>query len=132
MPQYSTTSSPTFIQQGLVDSLEDPQTEREVQDMLDTFARRRRIIVDGLRGIPGLRSTEPKGAFYVLVDVSGTGLTGMGSAMKLLEERGVAAVPAIAFGDSCGNYIRMSYASSDENIQKRIEIMGDFVNSLGR
>ncbi len=129
--QYSTTSSPTFIQQGLIDSLEDPQTEREVQNMLDIFARRRKIIVAGLKGIPGLTFVEPKGAFYVLADVSGTGLSGMDFAMNLLEEFGVATVPAVAFGDSCVNHIRISYASSDENIIKGVEIMGAFVKSLG-
>lgn len=129
--QYSTTCSPTFIQKGLVDSLEDPQTEKEVQDMLDAFAKRRKAMVSGLEKINGLKVIQPKGAFYVMVDVSATGLSGMDFAMKLLEEYNVATVPAIGLGDACGDYIRISYAASDENIVKGLENMAACVKSLG-
>ena len=129
--QYSTTNSPTFIQVGLVHALQDPQTEKEVQIMLDAFAKRRKNILAGLKKIHGLKVIEPKGAFYVLVDVSGTGLKGKDFAMRLLEEYNVATVPAIGLGDACGDFIRISYAASDENIVRGLENIEAFVKSLG-
>ncbi len=128
--QYSTTCSPTFIQKGLVDSLEDPQTEKEVQDMLAAFAQRRQTILAGLEQIPGLTPITPRGAFYVTVDVSATGLNGMDFANKLLEEKFVATVPAIAFDGDTANLIRISYAASDEDIQEGLKRLNAFVKGL--
>ena len=99
--------------------------------MLDAFAKRRKAMVSGLEKINGLKVIQPKGAFYVMVDVSATGLSGMDFAMKLLEEYNVATVPAIGLGDACGDYIRISYAASDENIVKGLENMAACVKSLG-
>ena len=99
--------------------------------MLDAFTKRRQNILAGLKKINGLKVIEPKGAFYVLVDVSGTGLTGKDFAMRLLEEFNVATVPAIGLGDACGDFIRISYAASDENIAKGLENIAAFVKSLG-
>ena len=128
--QYSTTCSPTFIQKGLVDSLEDPQTEKEVQDMLAAFAQRRQTILAGLEQIPGLTPITPRGAFYVTVDVSATGMNGMDFANKLLEEKFVATVPAIAFDGDTANLIRISYAASDEDIQEGLKRLNAFVKGL--
>ncbi len=128
--QYSTTCSPTFIQKGLVDSLEDPQTEKEVQDMLAAFAQRRKAILAGLEKIPGLTPITPRGAFYVTVDVSATGMNGMDFATRLLEEKYVATVPAAAFDGDTANLIRISYAASDEDIQEGLKRLEDFVKGL--
>lgn len=128
--QYSTTCSPTFIQKGLVDSLEDPQTEKEVQDMLAAFAQRRKAILSGLEKIPSLTPITPRGAFYVTVDVSATGMNGMDFATKLLEEKYVATVPAAAFDGDTANLIRISYAASDEDIQEGLKRLEDFVRGL--
>ncbi|MGE4277559.1 MAG: pyridoxal phosphate-dependent aminotransferase [Lawsonibacter sp.] len=128
--QYSTTCSPTFIQQGLVESLELPETEAAVQNMLAAFAARREIMLKGLQAIPDLTPVLPYGAFYVMVDVSATGLDGMAFATHLLEEYGVATVPAIGLGDSCKDYIRISYAASDEDIKEGLRLMDAFIKSL--
>lgn len=128
--QYSTTCSPTFIQKGLVDSLELPETEKAVEEMLVAFARRREMILRGLQAIDGISPVIPKGAFYVMADVSATGLSGADFAMKLLEESNVATVPAIGLGDSCGDYIRISYAASDQDITEGLHRLELFFESL--
>jgi aspartate/methionine/tyrosine aminotransferase len=128
--QYSTTCSPTFIQKGLADALGDDQTEQEVQEMLAAFARRRKAVLEGIGQIPGLVPITPKGAFYVMVDVSDTGLSGMDFAKRLLEEHFVATVPAMGFGGDCADLIRISYAASDEDIQEGLARMKQFVQGL--
>ncbi len=125
--QYSTTCSPTFIQKALADSLELPETEQAVRDMAAAFARRRETVLAGLKAIEGLKTGCPRGAFYVLADVSATGLTGTEFALKLLEEYGVATVPAVGMGDSCGSFVRISYAAADEDIREGLTLIDQCV-----
>lgn len=130
MHQYSTTCSPTFIQQGLADSLDKEETTADVELMVRAFAKRREMILNGLASVSSLRCVIPKGAFYVMVDVSATGLDGMSFARKLLEEYFVATVPAIGLGASCGDYIRISYATSEENISEGLHRIEQFISSI--
>lgn len=130
MHQYSTTCSPTFIQKGLVDSLESPETLRDVQAMKSAFEKRRQRMLEGLNAIKGLSCVVPDGAFYIMVDVSATALSGMEFADRLLEEQYVATVPAIGLGDTCGDFIRISYAASDDEITEGLERIRTFVSSL--
>ncbi len=130
MHQYSTTCSPTFIQQGLADSLELIETADAVDSMIRAFAKRRKAILEGLSAIPKLSCVVPKGAFYVMVNVSATGLDGMAFAKRLLEEHFVATVPAIGLGDACGDFIRISYAASDEDIAEGLRRILQFTSSL--
>ncbi|MFV0413686.1 MAG: pyridoxal phosphate-dependent aminotransferase [Oscillospiraceae bacterium] len=126
MHQYSTTCSPTFIQKGLADSLELPETERQVQHMLQSFAKRRLQLLNGLEKIEKLRFVRPYGAFYTMVDVSATGLSGMAFAEKLLEEKKVATVPAVGLGAHCQNFIRISYAASEADIDEGLLRIASF------
>lgn len=131
MHQYSTTCSPTFIQTGLAASLDDPETEREVQQMLEAFSRRRCAMLGGLDALPPLRYVKPYGAFYVMVDVSETGMNGTEFCKKLLETAFVATVPAIGLGDTCGDFIRISYAASDEDIVEGLRRIRAFLAEAG-
>ena len=98
--------------------------------MLAAFAQRRKAILAGLEKIPGLTPITPRGAFYVTVDVSATGMNGMDFATRLLEEKYVATVPAAAFDGDTANLIRISYAASDEDIQEGLKRLEDFVKGL--
>lgn len=114
--QYSTTCSPTFIQVGLAEAMETPNTKKQVEEMLAAFASRRKLIMSLLDDIPGLTYVKPYGAFYIMVDVSALGMSNMEFSMKLLEEKYVATVPAVGLDDHTGKYVRFSYANSEENI----------------
>ena len=99
-----------------------------IQYMIDEFAKRREIIIELLKAIPGIQINQPQGAFYVFPDVSsyfGKTLRGkkientLGFASYLLEEAHVATVTGDAFGN--GDCIRISYAASEENIRTAID-----------
>ena len=92
-----------------------------LEDMMKQFTRRRKLIVDGLNSIPGITCNNPGGAFYVFPNVSGTGMTGEKFAEKCLYEAGVAIVPGTSFGKSAKDFVRFSFASSYENIEKALE-----------
>ena len=128
--QYSTTCSPTFIQMGLAEALEDPETEKETCAMIERFAARRKLLLSLVSEVPKVRAVRPVGAFYLMLDVSGTGLDGMTFAMRLLEEKYVATVPAVGLDEASGRFIRISYAAAEESLKEGIARMKEFVNGL--
>ncbi len=128
--QYVTTCAPTFLQSGVADAMETEKCKQDIELMVKTFASRRRLLLDGLSGIDGLTITEPKGAFYVFVNVSGTGLNGEEFATRLLENNGVALVPGVGFDSTFVDYVRISYATSESQIQEGLKRMKEFVENL--
>ena len=99
------------------------------EDMCRQYNERRVYLVKRLNDM-GLTCFEPKGAFYAFPSVASTGLDGREFAERLLLTHKVAVVPGIAFGESGRNHIRISYASSLENIKIALDRMEHFVNSL--
>ncbi|MBL8012930.1 MAG: aminotransferase class I/II-fold pyridoxal phosphate-dependent enzyme [Candidatus Omnitrophica bacterium] len=95
---------------------------KEVQRMKMEYDRRRKFIVEQLNEI-GLSCHMPEGAFYAFPSIKTTGETAMDFAKNLLNEQKVALVPGVAFGRSCEGYVRISYASSLENLKEAIARM---------
>ncbi len=104
-------------------ALEGPQDA--VDDMVAAFARRRRVIVDALDGLPGFRCRMPGGAFYAFPNIAGTGLEAPALQDRLLEEAGVATVAGNSFGARGAGYLRFSYANSIENIRTAVARIRD-------
>jgi aspartate aminotransferase len=134
--QSQSTSNPTSIaQKAAVAALTGPQDFISV--MHAEFDKRRRFLIEGLNSIEGVRCLRPTGAFYAFPNVSRlygkkTGARQINSsldmAMYLLEDANVALVHGEAFGDD--NYIRISYATSMENIKKGLERIREAVEKL--
>lgn len=89
--------------------------------MMQEFSRRRKLIVQGLNSIKGIKCNNPGGAFYVFPNISGTGMDGNEFADKCLNQAGVAIIPGTSFGKSAKNFVRFSFANSYENIEKALE-----------
>jgi aspartate aminotransferase len=106
-------------------AIDGPQDE--VTKMMQAFDRRRKVVVEGLNGLPGVSCITPKGAFYAFPNVSGTGWKAKKLASALLEEAGVALIGGPDFGILGEGYIRLSYANSEENILRAIDRIGDFL-----
>lgn len=105
--------------------------EADVERMCAEFEKRRRVIVDMLNAIPGIKVREPEGAFYVFADITGCPLPDdMKFCERLLREKYVAAVPGTAF--MAPGYIRLSYACSTETITEGVTRIKEFVEALGR
>ena len=118
----------SFSQVAAVEALTGPQGD--VDAMVREFRARRDIVVDGLNAIPGIECAVPAGAFYVFPRVSGTGITGDSFADRLLDEAGVCVLGGGAFGHAGGDHVRISYATSRENLAAAIERIGAFVAGL--
>jgi aspartate aminotransferase len=115
----SVSCTSAFSQYAAIAALEGSQ--EPVHEMVEEFRRRRDIIVAGLNDIPGVSCLEPRGAFYVFPNITGTGLTSSEVAARLLADAGVAALAGTAFGPCGEGFIRFSYANSVENIKAALE-----------
>ncbi|MFT5389901.1 MAG: aspartate aminotransferase [Gammaproteobacteria bacterium] len=102
-------------------ALEGPQ--QAADDMVLAFDERRKVIVDGLNALPGVRCGQPGGAFYAFPNIEGTGMDARTLQNRLLEEAGVATVAGTSFGALGEGFIRFSYANSVENIRIALDRM---------
>jgi len=89
--------------------------------MMEKFVKRRKIIFEGLNSINGIECSLPGGSFYAFPKVIGTGMNGQEFAKKCLHEAGVAIVPGTAFGKKAVDYVRFSFAASQNDISKALE-----------
>jgi aspartate aminotransferase len=92
-----------------------------INEMMKAFNNRRKLIYEGLNGLPGVECSLPGGAFYAFPKVIGTGMNGVEFCKKAMYEAGVAIVPGTAFGKTCTDYARFSFAASENDISQAIE-----------
>ena len=130
--QSHSTSNPTSIaQKAAIAALLGDQSA--VEDMLAEYRRRRQYVIQRLRAMPGVRCPEPRGAFYAYPNISAAlgrdGIhTPMQFAEKLLEKAHVAVVPGEAFGTE--HHVRISYATSMENLEKGLGRIEQFLREM--
>ena len=117
-----------FIQYAGIEALTGPQDS--VYKMVDEFRQRRDLIVEGLNKIPGISCRLPKGAFYVFPNVKKVGMKCKELANYLLNEAGVATLAGADFGEYGEGYLRLSYATSRDNIKKALERINTAVGKL--
>jgi aspartate/methionine/tyrosine aminotransferase len=116
-----------FTQLAGIEAMRGPQDG--AADMLHDYQRRRDLMVDGLRSIPGVTCHRPTGAFYVFPGVRSFGMRSAELADRLLNEAGVAVLPGTAFGQYGEGYLRLCYATSNEVIDLGLDRMR---KALGR
>src|SRR5215204_331124 len=106
-------------------ALQGPQDD--VGKMVAEFDARRKVVTEGLNGLPGVSCITPKGAFYAFPNVKRTGWQAKPLANALLDNTGVATIGGPDFGILGEGYILLSYANSTENILKALDRMGTFL-----
>ncbi|OIO37380.1 MAG: aspartate aminotransferase [Candidatus Omnitrophica bacterium CG1_02_49_10] len=124
--QSHTTSNPSSIsQKAAMAALSGG--DAFVKGMVVEFDRRRRFMMDRLDSIK-LRYIRPEGAFYIFVDISGTGLSSLDLAGRLLEEEKVAVIPGESFG--MDDFVRLSFATSMRDITAGLERLEKWLSRL--
>ncbi len=119
------TCVPAFTQWAGVEAFKGPQDE--AKKMVAGFKERRNLIVKRLNSIGGVDCPTPKGAFYVFPDFSSFGMKSFDLASKLLEEKKVATLAGSSFGEQGEGHLRLSYATSMENIEGGVNRIKDFL-----
>ena len=107
------------IQYGAIAALDGP--EDALNNMMEEFSLRRKLIVDGLRSLKGVECSLPRGTFFAFPNVKGTGISGEEFTRKCLQEAGVAIIPGTAFGKFSIDHVRFNFGISTANITKALE-----------
>jgi len=123
---HSTSGCTSFAQKGALAALKGDQ--QPVEDMRQEFDIRRQYMVDRLQKINRVSVVVPQGAFYVLANISGLGLSSTNFSDRLLSKHHVAVVPGVAFGDD--RTVRLSYATSLDIIKKGLDRFEEFCRQL--
>ena len=136
MQSHTTSNACSIAQYASVEALKSPKGEEFIKEMVNTFDDRRKFLFEEAKKIEGFKCAEPKGAFYLFVDVSahygkkfeGEEITGSLKFAELVLKKGVAVIPGVAFGDD--NSIRLSYTISKEDIKEGLNRLKEFVSLL--
>jgi aspartate aminotransferase len=131
----STSNATSIVQKAAVEALTGPQDF--IADMLAEFDKRRKYMIERLNAMEGVTCKTPVGAFYAFPNVSShfgkkfndTPINNsLDLSTYLLEQAKVALVPGSAFGDD--KYIRLSYATSMENVKKGLDRIEEALGNL--
>lgn len=121
---------PAFCQHAAIAALEGPWDF--VGRMREQFRARRDVLVDGLNAIEGVSCLRPGGAFYAFPNITGLGVPATELADALLDRAGVACLPGTAFGRAGEGYLRLSYATSVDNLRLALKQIGEYTHETGR
>ena len=134
---HTTSNVNTIAQYASAKALENKELEEVISEQREIYQARRDLTAELLSDIKGLEAIKPAGAFYFFINISeliskkinGQEIKGsLTFSDLLLEENKVAVVPGIAFG--MDNYIRISFALSEDKIREGISRIADFVREL--
>lgn len=116
----------TMTQYAAIPALEGDADET-IEMMRVEFEKRKNIAVKSFNEIKGLSTIDPDGAFYLFVNIKEVTNDSMKFCADLLEQKGVALVPGLAFGTE--GYVRFSFATDLETIQEGIKRIKEFVEN---
>lgn len=116
----------TFAQFGALKALQEGDAVCNM--MKESFAQRRDLFCGLLSQIPQVKFIPPSGAFYVFADISFAGMGSMAFCDRLMEEAHIAAAPGCGFG--ADNFVRFSYACSEDVLKRSMERFGSFCTEL--
>lgn len=102
----------------------------ESQKLCDIFAKRRSILLEGLKSIPGLGCNNPTGAFYVFVDIRSFHMSSVEFCNRLLDEAKVVWIPGSAFGECGEGFARVAYTCNEDDLCEAIVRVREFCEKL--
>ena len=100
------------------------------KNMVDVFTERRNVLYNGLKALPKIKCMLPEATFYMMVDISETGMNSLDFALALLKNARVAVVPGIAYGKSCDKYVRIAFTLDKSRIEEGVKRIESFVETL--
>ena len=100
------------------------------KNMVDIFTERRNVLYEGLSKIEKFSVKAPEATFYMMVDISKTGMKSIDFCYGLLRAVHVAVEPGVTYGKSCDHYIRIAFTLNVDKIEEGIKRITEFANSL--
>ena len=118
----------SFAQSGAIEAYKN--VYKEVEDMAKEFKLRRDYVANYLREIDSINFIEPKGAFYVFINVGELGMSGYEFSERILKEKGIALAPGNAYGNEWKDYVRLAYTCSMSDIIEGMDLMKSFITEV--
>ena len=106
--------------------------KEEMDEMVESYRRRRDFFVEGLNSIPGVTCHLPKGAFYAWAKMDIGGRSSQEVASYLLEEARVATVPGDAYGLGGESCVRMSFATAEKDLREALRRMDEAIRKINK
>ncbi len=119
---------PGFVQEGAAVALE--QGHAFTKAMTEVYAKRRAIALEALSNIEGIRPVPPAGGMFLMVDVSGLGMTTTDFAWGLFEATGVSVLDAGAFGPSADGHVRLSFVCDEATLADACARIGRYAHDM--
>ena len=91
-----------------------------VRQMVERYAKRRKLVYNGLNNIKGISCIKPESTFYAFPNISSFGMSSWDFAKYMVKEHKVAMVPGSIFGENGEGFVRISFATSSENLEKAL------------
>ena len=88
-----------------------------VEEIRSLFRKRVKFAYEKFKDLPGIKTAEPKGSFYLFLDVSGAGMDGEEFADRALREAKVVTIPGASFGPDCGDYVRIACTVPEDMLE---------------
>ncbi len=121
---------PPFIQRAGIAAIEGDQ--KPITHMMETYQKRRDVLVEGLNNIPGIHCLKPHGAFYVFPNITQTGMSSEEFADFALNHAKIALLPGTNFGVYGQGYVRLTYATDLKNILEGIKRLSSALERRNR
>ena len=121
MTFYMTAGATTFAAHAAIEAVKN--LDGSIEKMRDEFKKRRDYLVGEINKMENFSCKMPEGAFYVFMNIKKTGMTSEEFCDFALDSVRLAVVPGDAFGECGEGYVRMSYATSMENLKKAVSLL---------
>ncbi len=131
LQQASTSCPASMIQKAGAFALQDVSLVKHVQEMVREYQRRRDFLVPALNEIPNITCRTPEGAFYAFLKYEAPKTPSRDLALQLLKAKGVSTTAGAEFGMAGEYHLRVSFASSLEQLQKGVHLMSEFFTEGG-
>ena len=125
---YTMVCAGSVAQRAAVEALENPRSSDYVKKMVETWSRRRKIVMDYVENNSELMSAiAPEGTFYAWINISNSGLSGKEFSKSLLKEYKLGVMPGYLFGDSGKDFVRISFATDDNSVDEGMKRIQQFL-----
>jgi aspartate/methionine/tyrosine aminotransferase len=117
----------SISQRAALAALMDSRMEQAAKMMVERFTKRREMVLEALSNLPGIKAYQPRGAFYVWIDITGTGMSSEEFSALLLEKEKVGLLPGPLFGELGKGHVRISFATGEDKLQEALTRFRKFV-----
>jgi aspartate/methionine/tyrosine aminotransferase len=117
----------SISQRAALIGVTDPRIDTAISGMVKRYTKRREIVLDALMNLPKIKVYPPQGAFYMWIDIRGTGMSSEQFSSKLIEREKVGLLPGPLFGELGEGHVRISFSTGEDDLTEALARFRRFV-----